>query len=75
MQQPKENQESYGGKITLLVTWAPGQEITPAPAHHLWQDKVPATGLESLPSFTGIAHSPALGSFLQVSPLAWLQTQ
>ena len=47
MQQPKSSEELLVGKITLLGSPGPqGRRITPAPAHHLWQDKVPATGLE-----------------------------
>lgn len=28
------------------VSWATGREDYTRPAHHLWQDKVPATGLD-----------------------------
>ena len=60
---------SGGEDQSAGVSWATvGGRSTPTPAHHLWQDKVSATGLDALPSFTGIAHSPALSSFLgQVS--------
>lgn len=47
MQQPKNSEELLVGKTSVLGSPGPqGGRITPAPAHHLWQDKVPATGLD-----------------------------
>lgn len=47
MQQPKRSEELLVGEDHPAGSPGPqGRRITPAPAHHLWQDKVPATGLE-----------------------------